>query len=106
MRAGEAVDCVTLSQSLIIDDMTSPADQLLSRFLQDVMDALQGTASDYQADEALHAFLETLNPYAHDTDFQWRGDLSLPTPYRTLIASSILYGYYRAWLRRHGVEVE
>jgi hypothetical protein len=86
--------------------MTSPADHLIARFLQDVMSALQGTAPDYQADEALHAYLETLNPYTHDTDFQWRGELSLPTPYRTLMASSILYGSSRPWLQRHGVEVE
>ncbi len=86
--------------------MISPADHLRSRFLQDVMGALKGTATDHQADEALHTYLETLNPYTHDTDFQWRGELSLPPPYRTLIAASILYGYYRAWLRRHGVEVE
>jgi hypothetical protein len=106
MRVGDVVDCVTLSPSPIIDDMTSPADHLIARFLQGVMGALQGTAPNYQADEALHAYLETLNPYTHDTDFQWRGDLSLPTLYQTLIASSILCGYYRAWLRRHGVEVE
>jgi hypothetical protein len=33
-------------------------------------------------------------------DFQGDGEIALPSPYRILIEPSILYGYYRAWLRQ------
>ena len=61
--------------------MISLADHLRSRFLQDVMGALQGIATEHQADEALHTYLETSIPTPTTPIFNGVG--SFPSPHHT-----------------------
>jgi hypothetical protein len=52
--------------------------------------------------EAVREWLYGLTPFSRWGDFQGDGEIVLPEPYHILVEPSILYGYYRAWLRRYG----
>src|SRR5262249_41215779 len=52
--------------------------------------------------KSLREWLYALAPFGRWGDFQGDGEIALPEPYRILVEPSILYGYYRAWLRRYG----
>jgi hypothetical protein len=52
--------------------------------------------------ESLREWLYALTPFSKWNDFQGLDEIALPEPYHILIEPSILYGYYRAWLRRYG----
>ena len=51
---------------------------------------------------ALREWLSALAPFSRWGDFQGDGEITLPEPYNIFVEPSILYEYYRAWLRRYG----
>lgn len=56
------------------------------------------------AEDDLIAFFDGLKPYRMFGDFQMVAELPLPRPLRLHIDPSILYGHFRAWLRKQGIK--
>ena len=79
---------------------TGDTEALRSRFTAEAMAAIGEEERYDKAQEALRAWLYALAPFSRWGDFQGDDEIALPEPYRILIEPSILYGYYRAWLRR------
>ena len=73
---------------------------LRARFIAEAIAAVGDRERFDEAIAALREWLYTLAPFNRWGDFQGDGEIALPEPYRILIEPSILYGYYRAWLRR------
>ena len=73
---------------------------LQSRFVGEALAAIGTREMFDEAVAALREWLYALAPFSRWGDFQGDGEIALPEPYRILIEPSILYGYYRAWLRR------
>jgi hypothetical protein len=82
--------------------MSAPADTdaLQSRFVGEARAAIGTRETFGEARAALREWLYALTPLSKWGDFQGDGEIALPSPYRILIEPSILYGYYRAWLRQ------
>jgi hypothetical protein len=53
--------------------------------------------------DALFAYFDSLEPYRKWGDFQMLATLPRPRPLQLLIEPSILYGHFRAWLRKQGI---
>jgi hypothetical protein len=75
---------------------------LRARFVAEAIAAIDTKDSYMAVYEAFREWLYTLTPFSKWNDFQCDGEIALPEPYRILMEPSILYGYYRAWLRRYG----
>jgi hypothetical protein len=75
-------------------------DAFRARFIADALAAIGQEERYDKAQTALREYLYALAPWSRSGDFQGDGVIALPSPYRILIEPSILYGYYRAWLRR------
>jgi hypothetical protein len=54
--------------------------------------------------EAIHLYLNALKPYQQFADFQGCKSLPRPRPLELHIERSILYGYFRSWLRKQGID--
>jgi hypothetical protein len=81
---------------------TGDTEALRSRFIAEAVAAI-GTRETYvQVQAALREWLYALAPFSRWGDFQGDGEIALPEPYHILVEPFILYGYYRAWLRRYG----
>jgi len=70
------------------------------RFIAEAIAAIGQEERFDKAHAELREYLYALAPWSRSGDFQFDGEIALPSPYHILIESSILYGYYRAWLRR------
>ena len=81
---------------------TGDTEALRSRFIAEAIAAIGQEERFDKAHAALREYLYALAPWSRSGDFQFEGEIELPEPYRILIEPSILYGYYRAWLRRYG----
>jgi hypothetical protein len=75
-------------------------DVLRSRFIVEALAAIGQEERFDKVRAALREYLYALAPWSRSGDFQFDGEIALPSPYHILIEPSILYGYYRAWLRR------
>ena len=73
-----------------------------TRFIAEVIASIGQEERFDKAHAALRKWLYALAPFSRWGDFQGDGEIALPEPYRILMEPSILYGYYRAWLRRYG----
>jgi hypothetical protein len=81
---------------------TGDTEALRARF---VAEAIAAVGQEERFDKGYAAFrkwLYALAPFSQRGDFEGDGEIALPDPYRILVEPSILYGYYRAWLRRYG----
>ena len=58
--------------------------------------------SDYRNN--LHTFFDSLKPYRRFGNFQGLAMLPRPKPLRLHVEAHILYGHFRAWLRRMGID--
>ena len=56
------------------------------------------------AHDALFAWFDSLEPYRHWSDFQGLERLPRPKPLQIFIDPGILYGHFRAWLRKQGLD--
>ena len=81
---------------------TGDTEELRARFVAEAIAAIGQEERFDKVHEALREWLYALTPFSKWGDFQGDGEVALPDPYRILIEPSILYGYYRAWLRRYG----
>ena len=81
---------------------TGDSEALRARFVAEAIAAIGQEEKFDKAHAALREYLYALAPWSRSGDFQFEGESELPEPYRILIEPSILYGYYRAWLRRYG----
>ena len=81
---------------------TGDTEELRARFIAEAIAAVGQEERFDKVHEALREWLYALTPFSKWGDFQGDGEVALPDPYRILIEPSILYGYYRAWLRRYG----
>jgi hypothetical protein len=77
-------------------------DALRSRFIAEAIAATDTKGTYIAAYESLREWLYALAPFSRWGDYQGDGEITLPEPYHILVEPSILYGYYRAWLRRYG----
>ena len=75
---------------------------LQSRFVGEALAAIGTRETFAEAVAALREWLYALAPFSRWGDFQGDGEIALPEPYYILVEPSMLYGYYRAWLRRYG----
>ena len=73
---------------------------LRTRFMAEAIASIGQEERFDKAHAALREYLYALAPWSQAGDFQFEGEIELPDPYRILMEPSILYGYYRAWLRR------
>lgn len=55
------------------------------------------------AEDDLFTFFESLKPYRKFGDFQMLAELPRPRPLQLHIDPGILYGHFRAWLRKQGI---
>jgi hypothetical protein len=79
---------------------TGDTEALRSCFIAEAIAAIGQEERFDKAYAALREYLYALAPWSRSGDFQFEGEIELPESYRILIEPSILYGYYRAWLRR------
>jgi hypothetical protein len=75
-------------------------EELRSRFVAEALAAVGERERFDEAITALRQYLYALAPFSRWGDFNGEERIALPSPYHILIEPSILYGYYRAWLRR------
>jgi len=71
-----------------------------------IAEAIASIGQEERFDKVYAAFREwlyALAPFSRWGDFQCDGEIELPWPHRILMEPSILYGYYRAWLRRESL---
>jgi hypothetical protein len=81
---------------------TGDTEALRARFVAEAIAAIDPKDTYRAVYEAFRKWLYALTPFSRWGDFQGDGEIALSEPYRILIEPSILYGYYRAWLRRYG----
>ena len=81
---------------------TGDTETLRARFIAEAITAIGQEERFDKVQAALREWLYALTPFSEWGDFQCDGEIALPEPYRILMEPSILYGYYRAWLRRYG----
>jgi hypothetical protein len=74
------------------------------KFSMEELGKLWGERRYGDAEDDLFAFFDSLKPYREFSDFQMLAELRRPRPLRLHIDPSILYGHFRAWLRREGIE--
>jgi len=97
--------------------LTPTPEQLASSFLGQALAAAagleRGELSFRQLEELigkrrygddLFAFFDSLEPYRRFGDFQGLETLPRPRPLHILIEPHILYGHFRAWLRKQGID--
>jgi hypothetical protein len=81
---------------------TGDTEALRTRFIAEAIAATDTKGTYWAAYESLREWLYALAPFSRRDDFQFEGEIELPEPHRILMEPSILYGYYRAWLRWYG----
>ena len=81
---------------------TGDTEALRARFVAEAIAGIDTNDTYGAVYEAFREWLYALAPFSRWDDFQCDGEIVLPEPYRILMEPSILYGYYRAWLRRYG----
>jgi hypothetical protein len=96
------------------------SEQLAARFLAEALAAAAGVEvgecpirelGEFAADERygdahdrLFMYFESLKPYREFGDFQNLAALPRPAPLQILIEPHILYGHFRSWLRKEGID--
>lgn len=94
-------------------------EQLARRFLAEVLAVLAGLEGELSihelgelcgetrycdAEDNLAAFFKSLKRYRRAGDFQGLATLPRPRPLQLHIDPYILYGHFRAWLRKHRID--
>ena len=77
---------------------------LVNWFLAEVLSVIVSYDRYSDAADALKTYFEFLRPYEQWGDFRMRGILPRPQPLELFVEPHALYGHFRAWLRRHGVD--
>jgi hypothetical protein len=79
-------------------------EQLATRFLGEVVAATAGTQGFAEQSDALRGYLETLQPHRRMEDYWRSGAMPQPWPLQFLIDGYTLYAFFRAWLRKEGID--
>jgi len=81
---------------------TGDTKALRSRFVAEAIAAIGQEERFDKASAVFRLWLDVFKPFSKGDDFNTEERIVLPSPYYILIEPAILYGYYRAWLRRYG----
>lgn len=76
---------------------------LVNSFLSEVLFMIEIHERHSNALDALRRYFETLEPYREWGDFQMGRTLERPSELDLLIEPYALYGRFRAWLRKQGI---
>jgi hypothetical protein len=82
-------------------------EKLVTRFLDEVLSVVNRERTHATASDALRkGYFAGLRPYQQWGDFQFHGKLPRPRPLELFVEPYTLYGYFRAWLRKQGIDPE
>ncbi len=80
-------------------------EELVSQFLTEVLDTVRGFEVYAEAYEALwQGFFEPLRIYYRWGDFAGQVELQGPRVLGLFVNWQVLYGFFRAWLRKQGID--
>lgn len=77
---------------------------LVNWFLAEVLSVIVSCERYSDAADALKTYFEFLEQFEQRSDFEMQGTLPRPAPLEIFVEPHALYGSFRAWLRRHGVD--
>jgi hypothetical protein len=84
--------------------VTLTSEELVNWFLAEVLGLIVSYERYGDAADALKNYFELLQSYRQWGDFQVRGTLPRPMPLEIFVEPHALYGHFRAWVRRHGID--
>lgn len=78
---------------------------LVGQFLSEVLAVVKRERTRNAASDALRkGYFAELRQYQQWGDFQFKDTLQRPRPLELYIDPYTLYGYFRLWLRKHGLD--
>jgi hypothetical protein len=80
------------------------SEELVTWFLAEVLSVIVNYDRYSDTADALRAYFEFLGQFRRWDDFQIHGTLPRPEPLEVFVESHALYGNFRAWLRKHGID--
>jgi hypothetical protein len=80
------------------------SEELVKWFLAEVLSVIVSYDGYSDAADALRAYFEFLGQFKRWDDFQMQGTLPRPAPLEIFVEPRALYGSFRAWLRKQGID--
>lgn len=80
------------------------SEELVNQFLAEVLSVIASYEHYGEAGAALKQYFASLEPYRQWGDFAMERLLPRPTPLEIFLEPYALYGHFRAWLRKQGID--